>query len=547
MGVAICGGLKKRVKNKKNPRKTGENIFFFGEVAKTVTRAPKVEFSEDQMAHHRKVGYAYLREALGTNAFEPAYPARVYPVQKFVRLAEVLQVPESAAPAADATPLEHLLFALKHEDLDLQAAVLALQKIPAQPLVQQFAQTPGGRYLQQACFLWELAHRQKLDAPEATGPTRPLFDPAVFLTGPSRKFTRWRVDFNGIGSPHYSPSVRLTPEIKALLAQDILGQARAFIGAMDPDMVQRAVRWAYLSETEGSFAIERETPTGNRAEAFARLLSRAHEEVELTEDYLVELQNLTVLSAMDQAVQYRVQQNWLRRDMSVTYVPPAPEHLLPIMEGLLDLANQKQTGIPPLVLGSLVSFGFVFAHPFMDGNGRLSRFLFHKIACRDADLPNGLVLPISMAMARHEDRYLQALCSFSALAREQWTVAKVSDMEFDCRFDGAPEIYHYWDATSCVQFGLEMAQEALQHDLHEEVQFLHQFDRVYARLNREIDMNNNLMNLLARLLVQSQGTLSTNKRKMFMGKGCSAEVLDEAQRIARTALSEEDEDEGMSA
>lgn len=494
------------------------------------------------MAHHRKVGYAHLRQALDTAAFESACPAKVYPVQKFVCLADCLQVPEHAAPPTNATPLEHLLFALKHEALDLQAAILALKKIEAAPLVQQFSQAPGSRYLQQACFLWELANRQALDAPEAKGATRPLFDPDYFLTGPSRKFTRWRVDFNGLGSPYYSPSVRLTPEIKTLLAEDILGQARAFIHAMDPGMVQRAVRWAYLSETEGSFAIEREAPTGNRTEAFARLLARAHEEVELTEDYLVELQNLTVQSAIDHAVQYRMQQNWLRRDMSVTYVPPAPEHLVTIMDGLLELANQRETRIPPLVLGSLVSFGFVFAHPFMDGNGRLSRFLFHKIACRDAHLPNGLVLPISTAIARHEDHYLQALCSFSALARDRWTVAKVSDMEFDCTFEGAPEIYHYWDATACVQFGLEMAKEALQHDLHEEVRFLQQFDRVYSRINQAIDMNNNFMNLLTKLLVQNQGALSASKRKMFISKGYSQEVLDEAQRIAQATLNGVDEE-----
>ena len=127
----------------------------------------------------------------------------------------------------------------------------------------------------------------------------PLFDPATFLTGPSQKFTRWRVDFNGLGSPQYSPSVRLTPEIKALLKEDILGQAREFIRSIDPEMVQRAVCWAYLSETEGSYAIEREAPTGNRTEAFARLLARAHEEEQLTEDYLAALQNLTVQSAID--------------------------------------------------------------------------------------------------------------------------------------------------------------------------------------------------------------------------------------------------------
>lgn len=40
-----------------------------------------------------------------------------------------------------------------------------------------------------------------------------LFDSALFLTGPSHKVTRWRVDFYGLGTLTYCPSVRRTPEI----------------------------------------------------------------------------------------------------------------------------------------------------------------------------------------------------------------------------------------------------------------------------------------------------------------------------------------------
>ena len=488
------------------------------------------------MPVHRKVGYAYLRDHLNTGAFEPERPARVYPVHKFVAMPQCLQVPEASAPGPDAAPLEHLLFALKHEYLDLQAALLALKKIEAAPLVAQFSAAPSSRFLQQACFLWEIANEQALEAPLAKGPTQPLFNPALFLNGPSNKHTRWRVDFNGLGSPAYCPTVRRTPAIEALLDEDILGQTRNFIESIDPQMVQRAVRWAYLSETESSYAIEREAPVGNKAEAFARLLARAHEEEALSEDYLVELQNLTVRSSIDQAVQYRNEQNWLRRDSSVTYVPPSPKQLPAVMDGLLAMANRKSDTIHPLVLGSLISFGFVFAHPFMDGNGRLSRFLFHKMACRDAGFPSGLVLPVSSAMARHEDRYLQALCSFSAPAREQWIVAKISDFEFDCQFQGQPEIYRYWDATACVQFGLEMAKEALQQDLLTEVEFLGQFDRVYQRINQAIDMNSNLMNTLVHLLVKNQGRLSNNKRKTFISKGYDEALLSEAELLAQQAL-----------
>ena len=119
------------------------------------------------MPVHRKVGYAYLRDHLNTGAFEPERPARVYPVHKFVAMPQCLQVPEASAPGPDAAPLEHLLFALKHEYLDLQAALLALKKIEAAPLVAQFSAAPSSRFLQQACFLWEIANEQALEAPLA--------------------------------------------------------------------------------------------------------------------------------------------------------------------------------------------------------------------------------------------------------------------------------------------------------------------------------------------------------------------------------------------
>jgi len=74
------------------------------------------------------VGYEFLRERLATGAFPLARPAAVFPVTKVTAMADYLQVPGQVAPATDA-PLEHLLFALKHEGLEMQAAVLARQKI----------------------------------------------------------------------------------------------------------------------------------------------------------------------------------------------------------------------------------------------------------------------------------------------------------------------------------------------------------------------------------------------------------------------------------
>ncbi|WP_355662497.1 Fic family protein [Halomonas salifodinae] len=40
-------------------------------------------------------------------------------------------------------------------------------------------------------------------------------------------------------------------------------------------------------------------------------------------------------------------------------------------------ASSHDEGVPALVAGAVLSFGFVLLHPFMDGNGCISRFLLH--------------------------------------------------------------------------------------------------------------------------------------------------------------------------
>ena len=188
---------------------------------------------------------------------------------------DLLAVPAGVVPQGDDL-LDHLLFALKHEPINLQTAVPALQRIPAEAVVAAVEARPAGRYVRLAGWLWELSNQRALPtAAVATGPYVPLFDPASHLTGSSRRDMRWRVDFNGIGTPRYCATVRRTPAIEALLTQDILSRVQEFVASIDPDIIDRAVRWACSSETESSYDIEREKPTLDKREAFVSLLSRA--------------------------------------------------------------------------------------------------------------------------------------------------------------------------------------------------------------------------------------------------------------------------------
>ena len=487
------------------------------------------------------VGYEFLKDSLETGAFAREKPAHVSSVTKIVALPDFLAVPSAVAPPGN-DPLTHLQFALKHEGLDLQAAMLALKHMDGHQIGQAFLGSPSSAYLRQIAYLWELANRKELgDLPAASGPYSPLFDAQKFVTGKTRRNARWRVDFNGLGTTDYCPTVQRTPKLQSLFDSNILEQANKFISNLDKDVLDRAVKWAYLSETQGSFAIENETPTSSKSEAFAALLSRASEPEVITEEYLVALQNLTVTNPMDKAVEFRNKQNWLRDSLpgalGVTYLPPPPDLMMSVMDGVMALANDADSGVDHLVRGAIASFGFVFAHPFMDGNGRLSRFLFHKTVCSSGLLPDGLVLPVSIAMKRNEKQYLQALQTFSKQARNRWQVTAIDDSQIDAQFTGDPSIYRYWDATACVTFALQMAKESLDLDLRNESAFLMKFDKAYKAVNDELDMNNNDLTLAVKFcLAADDGALSSNKRKKLIAIGHPDALIRRIEKIVQATL-----------
>ena len=59
----------------------------------------------------------------------------------------------------------------------------------------------------------------------------------------------------------------------------------------------------------------------------------------------------------------------------------------------------------PVVHAAAIAFGYVFMHPFDDGNGRIHRFLIHNILARRDFTPDGLIFPISAATLNNLDAY----------------------------------------------------------------------------------------------------------------------------------------------
>jgi hypothetical protein len=173
----------------------------------------------------------------------------------------------------------------------------------------------------------------------------------------------------------------------------------------------------------------------------------------------------------------------------------------------------------------------------MDGNGRLSRFLFHHALCQSGKLEKGLLLPVSVAMKRNEQDYLSALQAFSKRARNLWTVRWIDEDQYDFQFHGDASIYRYWDATKAVEFGFAMAEQALDIDLRKETEFLAHYDFIVKAVNERFDVRNNDLATLVISCLKNNGIMSKNRRRQFSDR-VPGGVFDFLEKTAQQILSE---------
>jgi len=93
------------------------------------------------------------------------------------------------------------------------------------------------------------------------------------------------------------------------------------------------------------------------------------------------------------------------------------------MEGLIDSsAIMGNSSLDAVLQATAIAFGFVYIHPFEDGNGRLHRCLIHHALAEKKFSPARLVFPVSSVMLRWIDQYRTVLQSHSEplMSSIQW-------------------------------------------------------------------------------------------------------------------------------
>ncbi|MCW8207354.1 Fic family protein [Verminephrobacter aporrectodeae subsp. tuberculatae] len=467
------------------------------------------------------IGYEFLLSKIPLRMPELAKPAKVKPVTRVEDMADLIAIPKAIAPTAD-TILPHLLFALKHEPMQLAILHEALRLVPAQDVIDAISESPSGAYVRRAAYLWEKVHGVELELPLAgpAGNYVDFFDPKAYYTGQVwERSQKYRISFNGIGPYEFCPVVRRDDTLERE-GEAILRTLREWAQAPENEpLMDRVMAWAYLSETRDSFAIENEVPSPDKERAFVAAMEHLRDRAPLTEDYLVGLQNAVISSPRSAESGFRGAQNWLQRGghgaLAVRYVPPAPEHLRPLIDGLMRMANAKDD-VPALIKAALVSFGFVFIHPFMDGNGRVSRLLAHHCLHMKGALPDvkgsPAILPLSVAMKQEERQYLGALESFSKPVRALWDVMFIGDGDFTFDFRSTPMVYAHWSGVQAAAFVIRCARIALRQSLVDEARYLEAYDLAYERIDKQFDLPNRTINLLIQWIHQNNNRMPERRR-----------------------------------
>jgi hypothetical protein len=425
----------------------------------------------------------------------------------------------------------HLTFALKWEGVQLGVLAALFQIIEDAEIEQIVSETPTGAYARRLWFLYEWLTGRTLALPDM-GKVKavPVIDPEMqFALAKGSTVTRQKVVDNLPGTSAFCPLVRRTPKLDRYVAAQLPERANEISGHTHPDLLARAAAFMLLADSKASFAIEGEHPPAQRIARWGQAIAEAGQ-VHLSREELERLQRIVIGDARFVPLGLRTEGGFVgERDRSTG--EPLPDHisakaddLTALVEGMVAFDDRSSGGGgDPVIAAAVLAFGFVYIHPFVDGNGRLHRWLIHHVLARGGFNPTGVVFPISAAILRRLILYREVLESYSRPLLKVIDWAARMDGNVEVRNDTA-NFYRFFDATAHAEFLFDRVAETVEEDLPREVQYLKTYDAFVSRIEVFFDMPKSTLDLLWRFLQQNNGKLSKRAREREFSKLTESET-----------------------
>lgn len=413
----------------------------------------------------------------------------------------------------------HLTFAIKWEGIQLGVLAALFEAVGGEAIAGVIRETPTGAFARRIWFLYEWLTGEELNLPPL-GKVKavPIVDPELqYGLKDGITISRQKVVNNLPGTVEFCPLVRRTPALDRFRELNLDQQARDISGRTHPDILARAAAFLLLSDSKSSFQIEGEQPPAQRIARWGQAISEAGQ-VQLSRHELERLQRIVIGDARFGQLGLRNIGGFVGEHDRHTgepipeHISARPEDLPNLVDGLVAFKLQALKGnFDPVVAAAIVAFGFVYIHPFEDGNGRIHRWLIHHVLARGGFNPPGIVFPISAVILRRIEDYRKVLESYSKplLRFIDWHATLDGNVEV---VNNTAKYYRYFDATRHAEFLYSCVAETVERDLPSEVNYIAAYDRFVKAVESIVDIPTKKLDLLWRFLQQNDGRLSARAR-----------------------------------
>lgn len=495
-------------------------------------------FSIDAPVFHGKtmpqkgyiVGYAAIINSFDLQMPMPNQIAVVSTKNKKIISAEWIIMPNPHLPDDNnqLTKIQalynHLVFALKYEGVNLLVFAKLTETLTQNEILELVNIEPTGQYSRRIWFLIEWITGRKIEGKADLYKKSyvPVIDEKLQFAVEGVKSPRHLILNNLPGNALFCPLIKRTEKLENHLAVNYAELNKKSIAGTRKDIIQRASAFLLLKDSKASFTIEGESPKSKRTARWGTAIGQAGLR-DLTKDELIRLQQLVIENSRFIQMGFRTQGGFIGEHDRDTG-EPIPDHISArhedldkLIEGLISTNNLLiNSEINPVLAATSIAFGFVFIHPFEDGNGRIHRYLIHHLLAKKHFSDQGIVFPISSSILDHINDYRTVLESYSRPLLDfiEWEETKNHNVRVT---NNTLDYYRFFDATQQAEFLFDCVNDTIKNIIPKEISYLSHYDEFKSYLEEEFEMPDKMIALLVRFLEQSNGILSKRaKEKEFM-------------------------------
>jgi len=428
---------------------------------------------------------------------------------------------------------KQLVFALKYEGVNLIVLKKLFELLSEEEAKKLFQIEPMGQYSRKLWFLYEWLLDVKLQIPDLkSGNYIKVIDEKIqYGISNAEKSSRHRVINNLPGTKKYCPLIKRTEKLERYIKSNFEQQNNNYLARIHNDILQRASAFLLLKDSKASFSIEGESPKSKRAIRWGNAIGQAGLN-DLNKDELLRLQQLVIENNRFINMGLRKQGGFVGQHDRVSgkpipdHISARPEDLESLIDGLI-ASHDLLVGsdINAVLAAAIIAFGFVFIHPFEDGNGRIHRYLIHHILAKKQFSQQGIIFPVSASILDRIDDYRKILELYSQPLMDFIDWDETEDHNVYVKNETI-DFYRFFDATKQAEFLYDCVYDTIKNIIPAEVTYLQNYDEFKQFLDNEFEMPDKTVALIIRFLEHGDGRLTKRAKEKEFNKLSEEEITD---------------------